>query len=657
MSSPNPPSQPGSGSQPGPRQTLQDAPQWFIDAVGDDDDRDFAPPEDFFDIEGDDEEDWEDYEEPATLDAQAGGSGGQGAHDAEHNNSPLSVAELFRFLGSEGLRRILPTQRISGLRFYLDENGNDAYRRPTYRMSGSRTGEHLLPKIPSDAGRELMYSGDYGSNLHYVDKVKRRKERLSTRLMWRELAYGPQLLPPAISQNLVPGSKADKIIHYNSRCYSGSFSDDGNFFFSCAQDFKVRMYDTSNPLEWKWYKTVEYPFGQWTLTDASLSPDNRYLAYSSIRSIVCLAGTDTSSDSEPTLLDFAQRSGSPTSGSGFGIWSIRFSGDGRELIAGTSNQSVVVYDIESRTPILKLENHDDDVNAVCFGDKSSPHILYSGSDDTTIKVWDRRSMGDGRAAGCFLGHSEGITYVDSKGDGRYVLSNGKDQSMKLWDLRKMMTSAKLDTIDLSSYSTGFDYRYMSISDADYTPHPYDCSVVTFRGHRVLKTLIRCHFSPDISANSRYVYSGSSDGRVFIYNLDATVARIIDVGEASFHSRQHDSDMYHPAYRMGRSEIEWGTCVRDASWHPNAPIIAATSWNGWGMSTGTCSVHVWNDGADVDEGEFPVGQSYNSKLEPLQPSSNRSAEEGGRLTSHIIRNGGIASFIALDDDDPFDMNPW
>lgn len=70
---------------------------------------------------------------------------------------------------------------------------------------------------------------------------------------------------------------------------------------------------------------------------------------------------------------------------------------------------MVVYDIESRTPILKLENHDDDVNAVCFGDKSSPHILYSGSDDTTIKVWDRRSMGDGRAAGCFLGHSEGIS--------------------------------------------------------------------------------------------------------------------------------------------------------------------------------------------------------------------------------------------------------
>jgi hypothetical protein len=43
------------------------------------------------------------------------------------------------------------------------------------------------------------------------------------------------------------------------------------------------MYDTSNPFEWKYYKTVDYPFGQWTITDASLSPDNKFLAYSSIR--------------------------------------------------------------------------------------------------------------------------------------------------------------------------------------------------------------------------------------------------------------------------------------------------------------------------------------------------------------------------------------
>lgn len=107
-----------------------------------------------------------------------------------------------------------------------------------------------------------------------------------------------------LHQSLLPASNADTIIHYDNRCYSGQFSDDGNFFFSCSQDFRVRMYDTSNPYSWRYYKSVIYPYGQWTITDASLSPDNKFLAYSSIRSMVCLASTDPE-QSEPHLLDFA----------------------------------------------------------------------------------------------------------------------------------------------------------------------------------------------------------------------------------------------------------------------------------------------------------------------------------------------------------------
>ncbi|KAK5008805.1 hypothetical protein LTR39_005078, partial [Cryomyces antarcticus] len=263
---------------------------------------------------------------------------------------------------------------------------------------------------------------------------------------------------------MIPSSTADTIINYDARCYSGQFSNDGNFFFSCAQDFKVHMYDTSNPYAWKYYKTVVYPYGQWTITDASLSPDNKFLAYSSIRSVVCMSPTDPGENTEPYHLDFSDlasegRRGNRRGFPPFGIWSIRFSGDGREIVAGTSDRSVFVYDLETRKSILRIQGHDDDVNAVCYGDTSSPHILYSGSDDTTLKVWDRRSMGDGRAAGCFLGHTEGLTYIDSKGDGRYALSNAKDQNMKLWDLRKMMSMDKVDRIRVDQYTTGFDYRF------------------------------------------------------------------------------------------------------------------------------------------------------------------------------------------------------
>lgn len=55
-----------------------------------------------------------------------------------------------------------------------------------------------------------------------------------------------------------------------------------------------------------------------------------------------------------------------------------------------------------------------------------------------IQVWDRRCfVTKGQAAGVLTGHLEGITFIDSRGDGRYFISNGKDQSIKLWDIRKM----------------------------------------------------------------------------------------------------------------------------------------------------------------------------------------------------------------------------
>lgn len=334
------------------------------------------------------------------------------------------------------------------------------------------------------------------------------------------------------------------------------------------------MYDTSNPYQWKHYKVVSHPWGQWTLTDASLSPDNRWLAYSSIQSMVCIAPTDPNDTGDPYSLDLddgAGRRGGWGWGNqgGFGIWSVRFSGDGRELIAGTSSHSIVVYDIESRRVLHHVEGHQDDVNAVCFADKSSPHIIYSGSDDATIKVWDRRSMGDSREAGAFVGHIEGLTYIDSKGDGRYILSNGKDQSMKLWDLRMVMSTNRFREIPSSRHAhRSFDYRQEPYDEEDWDVHPNDNSLVTFRGHKVLRTLIRCHFSPPSATNSRYVYSGSADGKVYVYNMDATLAGTIDVKKATMGTRVRDGS----AHAMWHRPSGWGTVVRDASWHPTAPLV-------------------------------------------------------------------------------------
>ncbi|KAI9793580.1 MAG: hypothetical protein M1833_000725 [Piccolia ochrophora] len=635
----------------------------------DDDDIDYEPPTEATDDDDDDDDDDEllDVDEDGgeyidedilsgvdiefTMDADDHNVEGEGPSDnglaqgeaaTERPTTRITGQELLQLFGGRGGLGRLLVQQISRSRRSApvddDDNDNDDGDEDdgiTESMGGYGTRRRRrrkskpagsYPTVPSEEGQELMNSGTFGSPESCRTEHAKEKPKLGSRLMRRELGLTQAGMRGTnnklMAQGLLPSSKADMIVHYDAKCYSGQFSDDGNFFFSCAQDFRVRMYDTSNPYRWTYYKTVTYPYGQWTITDATLSPDNKYLAYSSIRSLVCLAPTDPNDTSEPWLLNFAdmgrQRSQRPHAWNSFGIWSLRFSGDGREIVAGTNDNSVYVFDLEKSQAILRIPGHDEDVNAVCYGDKMSPHILYSGSDDSTLKVWDRRSMGDSREAGVFLGHTEGLTYVDSKGDGRYVLSNAKDQTMKLWDLRKMMSTDRAKDIDPLKYCGGWDYRFEErYNDEDFEPHPFDNSVVTFRGHRVIKTLIRCHFSPPGSTDSRYVYTGSHDGSVYIYNMDATLAGKVDVRSATEGSRPRDSALYPSEFEVwgiGGGRGSWSTCVRDVSWHPNAPVMAATSWNGWGMSTGTCTVHSWNDNGEDDEADPQMGVRVNDVLE-------------------------------------------
>jgi WD repeat-containing protein 23 len=63
-------------------------------------------------------------------------------------------------------------------------------------------------------------------------------------------------------------------------------------------------------------------------------------------------------------------------------------------------------------------------------------LIFTGSDDSLVKVWDRRVLT--KEAGTFVGHSEGITHVTSKGDGILLASNSKDQLLKVWDIRMMV---------------------------------------------------------------------------------------------------------------------------------------------------------------------------------------------------------------------------
>ncbi|KAI1463706.1 WD40 repeat-like protein [Daldinia caldariorum] len=618
-------------------------PEYFVDAEDEDDEE--HDPE--YEEDEDDEIDEDDMahdlfeEEDEFHDAEEGNIQfivqieDDDEDDGHEDGSPLPEAErvavqqrLINLISSRrtGLlsqRQVLDFLRRSNLgHLVFGEDDDDEF--VPYRRRRRQLDPNRFPKVPSEEGRKLVDSGMFG--VKEIQPSIASKKQIARRILDRELGIGTRrtrkINQGMMAQSMIPTSDAEMIINYDDNVYSGQFSDDGNFYFACVKDMKVRMYDTSNPYNWRHYKTVPFTFGAWTLTDASLSPDNKWLAYTSIQSNVCLAPTDPNDTGDPYVLNLSENGRSGWRG-GFGIFSIRFSGDGRELVAGTNASSIVVYDIESRQVLHTIDGHDDDVNAVCFADKSSPHILYSGSDDATIKVWDRRSMGDGREAGAFVGHIQGLTYLDSKNDGRYLLSNGKDQSMKLWDLKMMYTTTQFVEMNPRQHTryTEFDYRWGRFDEDDWFPHPNDNSLVTFRGHEVLRTLIRCHFSPPGSTDSRYVYTGSHDGKVYVYNMDATIAAIIDV-QKSTQALPERSTAQRRIYGGYRSQ-GWSTVVRDASWHPTAPFIAASSLNGWDNALGTVTLHSFNE-SSTDEGEPRMGTRYDEKLKPV--GRRRSSDE-------------------------------
>jgi WD repeat-containing protein 23 len=221
----------------------------------------------------------------------------------------LSRPGVLRQLGLEGLFRNVEEEE--------DEEEASARQNARYLRARRRMQENPHPPIdlePQPNGTAIMESGGFGI-IDREKSVMSNRKRVASRIMQRELGLGSpgkeRTHNRLVSQELLPSSAADTIINYDHRCYSGQFSEDGNFFFTCGQDSLVRMYDTSNPYNWKLYKTVQYHHMAWTISDATLSPDNKWLAYSSLKHIVSLASTDPETEVEPQLLDISDMHGGP----------------------------------------------------------------------------------------------------------------------------------------------------------------------------------------------------------------------------------------------------------------------------------------------------------------------------------------------------------
>jgi WD repeat-containing protein 23 len=316
------------------------------------------------------------------------------------------------------------------------------------------------------------------------------------------------------------------------------------------------MYNVSDIDNWDCICSFPARGVRWNITDLDLSLDHRQMIYCSVGpvvSLIRLATDNQGSDYQSLILNSDDME--------YGIFSCKFSAQGDEILVGTRMRSIEIHDLERKTLNYNIAGaHDDEINSACFGSQES-QVIYSGSDDCLIKIWDRRVNSE-NPQGVLIGHREGITNVSSKGDGIKLVSNSKDQSIKLWDIRKLNSQNFCrQYLRTHRFSTGLDYRFGGYILEGYTKKlSADTSLLTFRGHKILGTLIRCYFSPLHTTNQRFIYTGSADGKVYIYDTYSGMS-------VWTLSEQGDSN-----------ETEDSIC-RDVSWHPYLSFIASTSFSG------------------------------------------------------------------------------
>lgn len=153
-----------------------------------------------------------------------------------------------------------------------------------------------------------------------------------------------------------------------------------------------------------------------------------------------------------------------------------------------------------------------------------------------------------------------------------LLTNGKDNSAKLWDTRRLDSNAAMrqHVSQNASDMARFDYRFNwamrgrgrggggggggQQHHGGSRSRATDHSLHTFVNHTVAQTLIRANFAPLASTGHGIVYSGSATGDVFLWSTLS--GELVDVLNGCHRS-----------------------IVRDCHWHPSAPVIGTASWDG------------------------------------------------------------------------------
>ncbi|KAG9044890.1 hypothetical protein FS842_001360 [Serendipita sp. 407] len=156
-------------------------------------------------------------------------------------------------------------------------------------------------------------------------------------------------------------------------------------------------------------------------------------------------------------------------GHGDGVWSLAFSPDGSKLVSGSSDNTIRIWNLQTRSHMITLEGHTHTVLSVAFSLDNQK--VVSGSHDKTVRVWNVKkgeeeqkqiynssvmsatfsSKSSKIACGCsdstihvwdleggevaiLEGHTDAVLSVAFSPDDQKVVSGSRDTTVRLWNL-------------------------------------------------------------------------------------------------------------------------------------------------------------------------------------------------------------------------------